>query len=163
VATLVSVRTPSHRTTLWLAANVLWFSSIPALGSFLVRELKSGAFPTDGDSIGIPLFGWVSVTVVLAPVLNTAWWWLSRNYPGSVFLFAMVFNGKTAGLYTMTQHSTRPDSRTDLLHGTLDMLILQAVSDTVRPQCLYSLATTFHRPCEATFHQVQAWHTRRKA
>jgi hypothetical protein len=79
--------TPSHRTTLWLAANVLWFSSIPALGSFLVRELKSGAFPTDGDSIGIPLFGWVSVTVVLAPVLNTAWWWLSRNYPGSVFLF----------------------------------------------------------------------------
>ena len=79
--------TPSHRTTLWLAANVLWFGSITALGSFLVRELKSGAFPTDGDCIEIPLFDWVSVTVVLAPVLNTACRWLSRNYAGSVFLF----------------------------------------------------------------------------
>jgi hypothetical protein len=79
--------TPSHRTTLCLAANVLWFSSIPALGSFLGRELRSGSFPTDGDSIGIPLIGWATVTTVMAPVLNTAWWWLSRSYPGSTFLF----------------------------------------------------------------------------
>jgi len=79
--------TPSNRMTLWVAANVLWFSSIPALGSFLTRELRLGAFPTDGDSIGIPFFGWAIITVVLAPVLNTAWWWLSRDYPGSVSLF----------------------------------------------------------------------------
>jgi len=79
--------TPSYRMTLWFAAHVLWFSSIPALVSFLVREQRSGAFPVDGDSIGIPIMGWTIVTVVLAPVLNIAWWWLSRGYPGSVPLF----------------------------------------------------------------------------
>lgn len=44
----------------------------------------------------------------------------------------------------MTLHSTRPDARTDLLHGTLDMLILQtlqwgaqhgyAIAQTIRAQ-----------------------------
>lgn len=44
----------------------------------------------------------------------------------------------------MTLHSTRPDARTDLLHGTLDMLILQtlqwgpqhgyAIGQTIRAQ-----------------------------
>lgn len=53
----------------------------------MVREVRSGAFSIDGDSIGIPLFGWALITVVLAPLLNTAWWWLWKNYPGSVFLF----------------------------------------------------------------------------
>jgi len=43
----------------------------------------------------------------------------------------------------MTLHSTRPDARTDLLHGTLDMLILRtlqwgsqhgyAIGQTIRP------------------------------
>src|SRR6188472_4140042 len=44
----------------------------------------------------------------------------------------------------MTLHSTRPDARTDLLHGTLDMLILRtlqwgphhgyAIAQTIRAQ-----------------------------
>lgn len=89
--------TPSHRVTLWVAANVLWFSSVPAHYSYLLRELRSGAFPTHADSIGIPLFGWAMITVLLAPILNTAWGWLSRDYPGSVSLFAAV---QGAGLQT---------------------------------------------------------------
>jgi PadR family transcriptional regulator, regulatory protein PadR len=40
----------------------------------------------------------------------------------------------------MTLHSTRPDARTDLLHGTLDMLILRTLQ--WGPQHGYGIAQT---------------------
>ncbi len=40
----------------------------------------------------------------------------------------------------MTLHSTRPDARTDLLHGTLDMLILRTLQ--WGPQHGYAIAQT---------------------
>src|SRR3979409_1857051 len=40
----------------------------------------------------------------------------------------------------MTLHSSRPDARTDLLHGTLDMLILRTL--VWEPQHGYALAQT---------------------
>jgi hypothetical protein len=82
--------TPSHRTTLWITSNVLWFSSIPAHFSYLSRELKAGSFPPYGDTIAIPLFGWAMFALLLSPVLNAIWWWLSRQYPGRVSLLSRV-------------------------------------------------------------------------
>jgi len=86
------MRTPAHRWALWLAANVLWFSAIPAHWFYLTRELKVGSFPVDADSIGIPFFGAAVLITALAPVLNLAWWWLSRRYPGSISLSVSNIN-----------------------------------------------------------------------
>ena len=53
----------------------------------------------------------------------------------------------------MTLHSTRPDARTDLLHGTLDMLILQTLQ--WGPQHGYAIGQTI-RAQSADVLQVEA-------
>jgi PadR family transcriptional regulator PadR len=53
----------------------------------------------------------------------------------------------------MTLHSTRPDARTDLLHGTLDMLILQTLQRG--PQHGYAIGQTI-RAQSADVLQVEA-------
>ena len=53
----------------------------------------------------------------------------------------------------MTLHSSRPDARTDLLHGTLDMLILRTLQ--WGPQHGYAIAQTI-RAQSADVLQVEA-------
>ena len=53
----------------------------------------------------------------------------------------------------MTLHSTRPDARTDLLHGTLDMLILRTLQ--WGPQHGYAIAQTIRAQSEDVL-QVEA-------
>ena len=53
----------------------------------------------------------------------------------------------------MTLHSSRPDARTDLLHGTLDMLILRTLQ--WGPQHGYAIAQTI-RAQSAEVLQVEA-------
>ena len=81
----LAIGTPKHRGTLWLLANVLWFCSIPVYWFYLDRELRAGAFATQRDMF-IEFASWTVVVLVLSPVLNIAWWWLSRGYPGKVSL-----------------------------------------------------------------------------
>jgi len=90
--------TPRHRATLWISANVAWFSGLPAFSWYLSRQLAGGALSADADSIGLPFFTAVILAILGAPVLNLIWWWLSRTYPGSVPLFTRGHNSPVAHL-----------------------------------------------------------------
>ena len=73
---------PSRSTPLWwLTAAVL--SGFPALNFvYWPQVLRSGVLPSDGDSIGIPMFGSILAALILSPViLGVAWLCLRRYNP----------------------------------------------------------------------------------
>ena len=72
-------RTPKHRTSLLLAANFSWLV-VPAYAVYMKRELDSGAFPPDADTIAIPIFGVAFYALLALPFLNAIWWFLLRRY-----------------------------------------------------------------------------------
>jgi hypothetical protein len=73
---------PSRPWPLWcLTAFVLL--GFPALNFiYWPQILRSGVLPSDGDSIGIPMFGSILLTLVVAPfLLGVAWLCLRRYNP----------------------------------------------------------------------------------
>ncbi|HLM60641.1 MAG TPA: hypothetical protein VK308_07555 [Pyrinomonadaceae bacterium] len=68
-------------TALYLTAPLVeWY--------FYTTELARGSFPPDADSIAIPLFRFIIVWVLGAPVAALLIWFALRDYPGAVSLFA---------------------------------------------------------------------------
>lgn len=74
--------TPKRRMSLWVFANISWLTLIPASALYLERQLRSGVYPTEADSVSIPIFGVVTLVVALLLPLNLGWWFLTRKYPG---------------------------------------------------------------------------------
>ena len=83
----MEIRTPAKRWQYLLFVNLLWFSIIPTAVLYYSRLLQEGAFPTDADSIGIPIMGTAIAVLAAAPFLNVLLWITSRRYPGSVSVF----------------------------------------------------------------------------
>lgn len=80
----MTIKTPRHRATLWLVANISLIAVVPAAASYFSRRLSAGLYPTDADSIGIPVAGIAIWTLILLVPLNISCWLLLRQYPGSV-------------------------------------------------------------------------------
>jgi hypothetical protein len=88
VARNMSILTPKHRATLWVAANILLIAVVPAAACYFDRELRAGSYPVDADSIGIPIVGLAMNVLTLLLPLNIGCWLLLRRYPGKVPLSA---------------------------------------------------------------------------
>ncbi|HEV3481310.1 MAG TPA: hypothetical protein VGR97_03180 [Candidatus Acidoferrales bacterium] len=83
----MTITTPKHRATLWIAANFAVVALIPAAISYYSRELNAGAYPVDADSIGIPIMETgISALTLLLP-LNIACLLLLRRYAGKSALW----------------------------------------------------------------------------
>jgi hypothetical protein len=98
----MQIRTPTKRWQYLLFVNLLWFSSIPIAIFYYSRRLDEGAFPTDADSISIPIIETAITIFVLAPFLNAFLWVTSRQYPGSISVFCNTGNrGKKYWIWTV--------------------------------------------------------------
>ena len=73
---------PSRSSPLWWLTAVVLLG-FPALNFiYWPQVLRSGVLPSDGDSIGIPMFGSVLATLILSPVnLGVAWLCLRHYNP----------------------------------------------------------------------------------
>ncbi len=73
---------PPRPWPLWLL-TALVLAGFPAVNLiYWPQVLRSGVLPSDGDSVGIPIFGSVFVTVAASPlVLGIAWLCLRRYNP----------------------------------------------------------------------------------
>lgn len=78
---------PSRASVLWMLTALL-IVAYPVLNFVYWPEvLKSGVLPSDGDSIGIPMFGSLLVTLVASPiVMGMAWMCYRRYNPSTRFL-----------------------------------------------------------------------------
>jgi hypothetical protein len=78
---------PRSRGIFWLVIAIWWLAAPFVEGVFYTEELRRGAYPTDADSISIPIIqhalGWLMVTPILAAVLV----WASRPFPSTYSLF----------------------------------------------------------------------------
>ena len=114
---------PSRPLLMWVLTGFV-LTGFPVVNFIYWPEvLRSGVLPSDGDSIGIPMFGSVFVTLILSPlILGITWLCLRRYNPetrlaswrpdrpyrsvvltglsgaGSVFLAAVIFDGLRPGL-----------------------------------------------------------------
>ncbi len=77
---------PSRPWPLWCLTGLVLIG-FPAINFiYWPQVLRSGVLPSDGDSIGIPLFGSVLATLVLSPLLiGIAWLCLRRYNPRTRF------------------------------------------------------------------------------
>ena len=65
------VTTPFKSRWLMIAlANLSWLLIIPIFAAYMFRGLRSHWFPTDGDSIIIPIAGVTMFTLALWPIVN---------------------------------------------------------------------------------------------
>ncbi|WP_156347780.1 MULTISPECIES: hypothetical protein [unclassified Sphingomonas] len=78
---------PSRASVLWMLTALL-IAAYPVPNFIYWPEiLKSGVLPVDGDSIGIPMFGSLLVTLVVSPiVIGMAWMCYRRYNPSTRFL-----------------------------------------------------------------------------
>lgn len=78
---------PSRTSALWMLTAVLMVA-YPVLNFVYWPEvLKSGVLPPDGDSIAIPMFGSLLVTLIASPiVVGVAWMCYRRYNPSTRFL-----------------------------------------------------------------------------
>lgn len=81
------IRTPKHRATLWIAANLAVLALIPAAILYYSRESNAGAYPVDADSIGIPIMETGITALTLLFPLNVACLLLLRRYAGNSALW----------------------------------------------------------------------------
>ena len=82
------MRTPKHRKSVVTFAILLYLTAPLIEWYFYTTELARGSFPPDADSIAIPLFRFVIVWVLGAPIVALLVWFALRDYPGAVSLFA---------------------------------------------------------------------------
>ncbi len=83
----MTITTPKHRATLWIAANIAVVVLIPAAISYYSRESNAGASPVDADSISIPIVETAISALTLLLPLNLACLWLLRRYVGKSTLW----------------------------------------------------------------------------
>jgi len=71
---------PSRPLSLW-CVTVCLLVAFPVLNFiYWPQVLRSGVLPPDGDSIGIPMFGSVLVTLIASPVILGLTWLCLRRY-----------------------------------------------------------------------------------
>jgi hypothetical protein len=69
-----------------MMAAALFLTAPAVVAGYYYVELERGSFPVDADSIGIPIFWFVTVLIVTAPITWGFIWLCVRRYPGSVSL-----------------------------------------------------------------------------
>jgi hypothetical protein len=82
------LRTPGSRAIVLLVAAVLFLTAPAVVARYYYVELGRGSFPSYGDSIGIPIFGFTILLLVTAPITWGFVWLCVRRYPGPVPLGA---------------------------------------------------------------------------
>jgi len=82
------LRIPKNRISVIFLAVALYLTSPLVEWYFYTTELARGSFPPNADSISIPLFRFVIVWVLGAPVAALLVGFALRDYPGAVSLFA---------------------------------------------------------------------------
>ena len=82
------MRTPKTRTNLIILAIVLYLTAPFVEWYFYANELVRDSFPSNADSIAIPLFQFAIGWVLGAPIAALLIWLALRGYPGSVSLFS---------------------------------------------------------------------------
>jgi hypothetical protein len=73
---------------MWLAllAAVLIATAPSVEANYYSIELGRGSYPTDADSIGLPIAQFTIGLLVVSPILLAVCWVCLRSYPGSVSL-----------------------------------------------------------------------------
>ena len=79
--------TPEKDTSVATVAGVLYLTAPLVEWVYYSTELARGNFPVDADSISLPLFRFMVVWLVGAPIARLIMWFLLRSYPGRVPLF----------------------------------------------------------------------------
>jgi hypothetical protein len=82
------IQTPKMKRTAWLLALVSILAQPLVEAVYYSTNLGRGAYPTDADSIGIPIFQFVFGWLLTLPVVIAFVWFALREYPGSVPLAA---------------------------------------------------------------------------
>lgn len=78
------VSTPRSRKSVLVIAAVLFATAPLVVAQYYYGELQRGTFPIDRDSIGIPIFQFVIVLVMTAPISWGVVWICANRYPGAV-------------------------------------------------------------------------------
>jgi hypothetical protein len=82
------VRTPRSARTVVLIAAVLFLTAPVVVVKYFYAELQRGSFPIEADAIGIPIFAFVVLQIVTAPISLGIVWLCVRRYRGAVSLLA---------------------------------------------------------------------------
>ncbi len=82
------LRTPKNIISVIFLAVALYLTAPFVEWYFYTTELARGSFPSDADSISIPLFQFAVGWVLGAPVATLLIWFALRDYLGAVSLFA---------------------------------------------------------------------------
>jgi hypothetical protein len=81
------LRTPKNRISVIFLAVALYLTAPFVEWYFYTTELARGSFPSDADSIGIPLFRFIIVWVLGAPVAALLIGFALQDYQGGISLF----------------------------------------------------------------------------
>ncbi len=86
------LHTPKRKAILWVLALVSLLAQ-PAIETVYYRtSLERGMYPTNADSIGIPIAQFFMAWIVALPLLVTFIWFALREYPGKVSFLAFNVN-----------------------------------------------------------------------
>ena len=67
---------------------VIYFISRPFSScAYYTWNLKRGAYPTNADSISIPIFQEILGLIIIVPLAMLGILWITKNYPGKVNVF----------------------------------------------------------------------------
>ncbi len=94
------MKTPSNRIIFMLLLNLGWFGIMPGVIAYYSFCLNRGDYPTNADSISIPIFGIFFVLLILAPLINGAVYLFLRNFDfinNVGYSFSMVARNKFGG------------------------------------------------------------------
>ena len=112
---------PRRPWPIWILTGLI-LTGFPAVNFIYWPEvLRSGVLPSDGDSIGIPIFGSILATIVLSPLILGITWWSLRRY-----------NPDTR-LASWRQDRPYRSAVTTILCGAGAVLVAGAVADGLRP------------------------------
>jgi hypothetical protein len=106
------------RQPLWLLTGAL-LVLFPVLNFiYWPQVLRSGALPTDGDSIGIPMLGSILMTFVISPLFFAVAWLCLRRY-----------NPKTRLAIIRRDRPIRTIAATLVFGGAVVFLVITAIVD----------------------------------
>jgi hypothetical protein len=77
-----------HKTTAGVMFGFWWVTQPIVVAVFYRTELFRGAYPTDADSIGIPIFGFAIIWALLTPLVAWTLWRGLRQAPEHSSLLA---------------------------------------------------------------------------
>jgi hypothetical protein len=140
-------RTPRSRTIVLLAAAVLFLTAPAVVARYYYVELGRGLFPSDADSIGIPIFGFTILLLVTAPITWGFVWLCVRRYPGGVSLAAwnplrplwalgwtIVIVGAIAMFLVLTPWKDVAYHPLLIVHATMDILFMLTLRSAIVAQ-----------------------------